>query len=166
MRLQRAESASPRRCTGALGVDAVEDQLVLARERERRTTVDDLFAEDRRVRVQTASVQGAENAYAVVDRLTGDEPGRTEPEPIPIYERPQSAAIGGAEDQRAQEAIEPVREHAGIFALLLDGCGRELASAADAAWIEAQAFRDFGARWDPRVAPGRPGCGKAEANLN
>ena len=56
-----------------LVVEALQDSLVLGRNRARLLCVRDVLAEDRRVGVEALLVQPSQNGDALVDGLTGDE---------------------------------------------------------------------------------------------
>ena len=84
-----------------LVVQALQDALVLGRNRARLLRVRDVLAEDRRVGVEALLVQPPQNGDALVEGLAGDEARGSEPHAVLAHERLHTRALRRREDELA-----------------------------------------------------------------
>ena len=83
-------------------VEALEDALVLGRDRARLLRIRDVLAQDRRVGVEALLVQSPQNGDALVEGLAGDEPRGSEPHAVLAHERLHARALRRREDELAR----------------------------------------------------------------
>ena len=93
--------------------DAVEDLLVLGRDRLRLGLREDVLAEQRRVRVEPALVEPRKHRRRLLERLAGDEPVGAQPHAVLARDAADPPAARGREDALPQRAVDALRDHVG-----------------------------------------------------
>ena len=90
----------------AFGLDALEDPQVLVHDGQGRGLVENVLAEERRVRVEAFLVEAAQHLDARVERLARDEARGAEAHPVAVGDPLDGPALGRPQDDLAQAGVD------------------------------------------------------------